>query len=36
MENSPRLYSELVEVCGQPSQGRDVRHLQTWAGMGGG
>jgi Transposase DDE domain len=33
MENSPRLYSELVEVCGQPGQWRDVRHLQTLAWM---
>jgi DDE family transposase len=29
MENSPRLYSELVALCGQPGQWRDVRHLQT-------
>jgi hypothetical protein len=33
MENSPRLYSELVEVCGQAGQWRDVRHLQTLAWM---
>ena len=29
MENSPRLYSELMTLCGQPGQWRDVRHLQT-------
>ena len=29
MENSPRLYSELVALCGQPGQWRDARHLQT-------
>ena len=33
MEKSPRLYSELLEVCGQPGQWRDVRHLQTLAWM---
>lgn len=33
MENPPRLYSELVAVCGQPGQWRDVRHLQTLAWM---
>jgi hypothetical protein len=33
MENSPRLYSELVEVCGQAGQWRDARHLQTLAWM---
>jgi hypothetical protein len=33
MENSPRLYSELVAVCGQAGQWRDVRHLQTLAWM---
>jgi hypothetical protein len=33
MENSPRLYSELVVLCGQPRQWRDVRHLQTFAWM---
>jgi Transposase DDE domain len=33
MENPPRLYSELVEVCGQPGQWRDVRHVQTLAWM---
>ena len=33
MEKSPRLYSELVELCGQPGQWRDVRHLQTLAWM---
>ena len=31
MENSPRLYSELVALCGQPGQWRDVRHVQTLA-----
>jgi hypothetical protein len=29
MEKSPRLYSELMELCGQPGQWHDVRHLQT-------
>ena len=29
MENSPRLYSELMELCGQPGQWREVRHVQT-------
>jgi hypothetical protein len=33
MEKSPRLYSELMELCGQPGQWRDVRHLQTLAWM---
>ena len=33
MENIPRLYSELVALCGQPGQWRDVRHLQTLAWM---
>jgi hypothetical protein len=33
MENSPRLYSELVALCGQPGQWRDIRHLQTFAWM---
>jgi len=33
MENPPRLYSELVALCGQPGQWRDVRHLQTLAWM---
>lgn len=33
MENSPRLYSELVALCGQPGQWRDRRHLQTLAWM---
>jgi hypothetical protein len=33
MENPPRLYSELMVVCGQPGQWRDVRHLQTLAWM---
>lgn len=29
METTPRLYSGLVELLGQPGQWRDVRHLQT-------
>lgn len=33
MENPPRLYSELMELCGQPGHWRDVRHLQTLAWM---
>jgi hypothetical protein len=33
MENSPRLYSELVALCGQAGQWRDVRHVQTMAWM---
>jgi Transposase DDE domain len=33
MENTPRLYSELVELLGQPGQWRDVRHLHTLAWM---
>jgi Transposase DDE domain len=33
MENSPRLYSELLALGGQPGQWRDVRHLQTLAWM---
>jgi hypothetical protein len=33
MEKSPRLYSELMELYGQPGQWRDVRHLQTLAWM---
>jgi hypothetical protein len=33
MEKTPRLYSELVELFGQPGQWRDVRHLQTLAWM---
>jgi len=33
MENPPRLYSELVALCGQPGQWRDRRHLQTLAWM---
>ena len=33
MENPPRLYSELMELCGQPGQWHDVRHLQTLAWM---
>jgi len=31
MEKTPRLYSGLVELLGQPHQWRDVRHLQTLA-----
>ena len=34
MEKTPRLYSELMELFGQPGQGRDLRHLQTLAWMG--
>jgi Transposase DDE domain len=33
MEKSPRLYSELMAVCGQPGQWCDVRHLQTFVWM---
>jgi hypothetical protein len=33
METTPRLYSGLVELFGQPGQWRDVRHLQTLAWM---
>ena len=33
MEKSPRLYSELVALCGQPGQWKDGRHLQTFAWM---
>jgi hypothetical protein len=33
MENPPRLYSELVELYGQPGQWRDVRQVQTLAWM---
>jgi hypothetical protein len=33
MGNPPRLYSELVALCGQAGQWRDVRHLQTLAWM---
>ena len=33
MENTPRLYSGLVELLGQSGQWRDVRHLQTVAWM---
>jgi hypothetical protein len=33
MEKTPRLYSELVELFGQPGQWRDLRHLQTLAWM---
>lgn len=33
MGNTPRLYSGLVELLGQPGQWRDVRHLHTLAWM---
>jgi len=33
MENSPWLYGELMALCGQPGQWRDVRHVQTLAWM---
>jgi len=33
MEKSPRLYSELMALCGQPGQWCDVRHVQTFAWM---
>src|SRR5215510_11312950 len=33
MENPLRLYSELMALCGQAGQWRDVRHLQTLAWM---
>lgn len=33
MEKSPRLYSELLALCGQPGQWHDVRHVQTLAWM---
>ena len=33
MENPPRLYSELMKLCGQPGQWHDIRHLQTLAWM---
>jgi hypothetical protein len=33
MENTPRLYSGLLELFGQPGQWRDRRHLQTLAWM---
>jgi hypothetical protein len=33
MEKSPRLYSELVALCGQPGQWRDLRHVQTFVWM---
>ena len=36
MEKSPRLYSELLALCGQPGQWRDVRQVQTLAWMVGG
>jgi hypothetical protein len=33
MENTPRLYCELVALMGQPRQWRDRRHLQTFIWM---
>ena len=33
MENTPRLYCELVALLGQPRQWRDRRHLQTFIWM---
>ncbi len=33
MENTPRLYCELVALMGQPRQWKDVRHLQTFIWM---
>jgi len=33
MEKSPRLYTELVALCGQPGQWRDIRHAQTFVWM---
>lgn len=33
MENTPRLYCELVALMGQPRQWRDARHLQTFIWM---
>jgi hypothetical protein len=36
MEKSPRLYGELLALCGQAGQWRDERHLQTLAWMVGG
>ena len=36
MEKSPRLYSELMALLGQPGHWRDVRHGQTFAWMVGG
>jgi len=33
MENTPRLYCELVALMGQPCQWRDLRHLQTFIWM---
>lgn len=33
MENTPRLYCELVALMGQPQQWKDVRHLQTFIWM---
>lgn len=33
MENTPRLYCELVTLMGQPCQWRDVRHLYTFIWM---
>src|SRR5215471_19464228 len=33
MENPPRLYDTLVQVLGQHTNGRDLRHLKTLAWM---
>jgi Transposase DDE domain len=33
MENTPRLYCELVALVGQPGQWQDVRHLKTFTWM---
>jgi len=33
MANTPRLYRELVALLGQPRQGRDRRHRQTFSWM---
>jgi hypothetical protein len=33
MENTPRLYCELVTLMGQPRQWKDGRHLQTFIWM---
>ena len=33
MENTPRLYCELVALMGQPRQWKDFRHLQTFIWM---
>jgi hypothetical protein len=33
MENTPRLYCELMALMGQPQQWKDFRHLQTFIWM---